>query len=114
MRVEPVAETTGTSGLATSASPASRSPTTICSRPAGASPNRATARSKILPTASAESGVFSEGFQITGSPQTSAKAAFQAKGATGKLKAVMIPQTPRGCQVSRMAWPGRSEAMVRP
>ena len=27
---------------------------------------------------------------------------------------VMTPQTPIGCQVSRIAWPGRSEAMVRP
>ncbi len=62
----------------------------------------------------AESGVFSDGFQITGSPQTSASAAFQAQTATGKLKAEMTAQGPSGCQVSIMRWPGRSEAMVRP
>ena len=64
--------------------------------------------------ASAESGVFSDGFQITGSPQTSARAAFQDQTATGKLKAEMIAHGPSGCQVSVMRWPGRSEAMARP
>jgi hypothetical protein len=51
-------------------------------------------------TASAVSGVFSDGFQITGFPQTSASAAFQAQTATGKLNAVMMTVTPAGCQVS--------------
>ena len=64
--------------------------------------------------ASAVSGVFSDGFQITGSPQTRARAAFQAHTATGKLKAEITAQGPIGCQVSRIAWPGRSDAMVRP
>ena len=64
--------------------------------------------------ASAESGVFSDGFQITGSPQTTARAKFQAQTATGKLKALMTPIGPNGCQVSIIRWPGRSEAMVRP
>ena len=114
MRVEPVAETMGTSGLATSASPTSRPPLTIWSRSAGASPKRATARSKIRWQASAVSGVFSDGFQITGSPQTSARAAFHDQTATGKLKAEITAQGPIGCQVSRIAWPGRSDAMVRP
>ena len=39
--------------------------------------------------ASAVSGVRSDGFQITGSPQTSASAAFQLQTATGKLKALI-------------------------
>ena len=63
------------------------------------------ARSKIFIVASAESGVFSDGFQITGSPQTSASAAFQDQTATGKLKAEM---TPHGAE--RM--PGLGHAMA--
>ena len=39
--------------------------------------------------ASAVSGVRSDGFQITGSPQTNASAAFQLHTATGKLKALI-------------------------
>ena len=35
----------------------------------------------------AVSGVFSDGFQTVASPQTAARAAFQAQTATGKLKA---------------------------
>ncbi len=51
---------------------------------------------------------------MTGSPQTSASAAFQDQTATGKLKAEMIAHGPSGCQVSVIRWPGRSEAMARP
>lgn len=114
IRVEPVAETIGTSGERTSASPISGPPITSCARPSGASPKRASARPKIAIEASAVSGVFSEGFQITGLPQTSASAAFHDQTATGKLKAEMTAQGPIGCQVSIIRWPGRSEAMVRP
>ena len=115
MRVEPVAETSGTSLEATSASPIAAPPMTTCASPSGASaPKRFAARSKIFIAASALSGVFSDGFQITGSPQTSASAAFHAQTATGKLKAEMTAHGPSGCQVSIMRWPGRSEAMVRP
>ena len=60
------------------------------------------------------SGVFSDGFHTTGSPATRAMAVFHAHTATGKLKAVMIPTGPSGCQVSIIRWPGRSVAMVRP
>ena len=115
MRVEPVAETIGTSLEATSASPIAAPPITICASPAGASaPNRFNARSRTIDAASALSGVFSDGFQMTGSPQTSASAAFHAQTATGKLKAEMTAHGPSGCQVSTIRWPGRSEAMVRP
>ena len=48
----------------------------------------------------AVSGVRSEGFQITGSPQTSASAAFQLQTATGKLKALITATGPSGCHVS--------------
>jgi hypothetical protein len=64
--------------------------------------------------ASAVTGVFSDGFQTTLSPQTKARQAFHAQTATGKLKAEITPTTPKGCQVSIIRWPGRSVAMVRP
>ena len=57
-------------------------------------------------TASADSGACSDGFQTTGSPQTSAIAVFHDHTATGKLKALMTPTTPSGCQVSISRWPG--------
>ena len=100
MAVEPVAETSGTFGWSTSASPTSRPPITTVVRPAGASPKRVTARSNSVWTANAVSGVFSEGFQTQAFPQTTASAAFQLHTATGKLNAEMIPTTPSGCQVS--------------
>jgi hypothetical protein len=64
--------------------------------------------------ASEISGVSSEGFQTTVSPQARATAVFHDQTAAGKLKAEMTPTTPSGCQVSARRWPGRSEAMVRP
>jgi hypothetical protein len=58
--------------------------------------------------------VSSEGFHTTVSPQTRAIAVFHDHTATGKLKAVMTPTTPSGCQVSISRCPGRSEAIVLP
>jgi hypothetical protein len=52
--------------------------------------------------ASADKVDFSEGFQTTLLPQTSASAVFQDQTATGKLKAEMTPTTPSGCHVSIM------------
>ena len=52
--------------------------------------------------AMAHSGVLLDGFQTTVSPQTQASAEFQAQTATGKLKALMTPTTPRGCHCSIM------------
>ena len=60
------------------------------------------------------SGVSSEGFHTTVSPQTRASALFQAHTATGKLNAEITPTTPRGCHVSMSRWPGRSDGIVRP
>ena len=60
------------------------------------------------------SGVSDDGFQTTGSPQTSASAVFQLHTATGKLNAVITAIGPSGCQVSNMRWPGRSDAIVSP
>ena len=64
--------------------------------------------------ASAVSGVSSDGFHTTVSPQTSATAVFHDHTATGKLNALMTPTTPSGCQVSISRWPGRSEGIVCP
>ncbi len=114
MRVLPVALTRATRGSSTRASPAARSPISTWLRQAGASPNCARALSNSAWQASAVSGVFSDGFHTTGLPHTRASAVFHDHTATGKLKALMTPTTPSGCQVSRMWWPGRSEAMVRP
>jgi pimeloyl-ACP methyl ester carboxylesterase len=77
-------------------------------------PDETETSSTIVCVASAVSGVFSDGFHTTGSPQTKARAAFQDQTATGKLKAEMTPQTPSGCQVSIIRWSARSVAMVRP
>ncbi|MCY1298717.1 hypothetical protein D9M70_482160 [compost metagenome] len=114
MRVLPVALTRATRGSSTRASPASRAPITTWLRCAGASLKFFATRSNSAWQARAVSGVFSDGFHTTGLPQTSASAAFHDQTATGKLKALITPTTPSGCQVSRIWWPGRSEAMVRP
>ena len=51
-------------------------------------------------------------FQSIVSPHAMAMAEFHPYTATGKLKAVMIPMTPRGFQFSRRAWPGLSLGMT--
>ena len=113
MRVEPVADTMGTSWWATSAAPTSASPCSTWFSPAGA-PTSAAACWKIASHASAVSGVFSDGFHSTGLPATSASAAFHDQTATGKLNAVTTAHGPIGCHVSINRWPGRSLAIVRP
>jgi len=49
---------------------------------------------------------FERGFQITVSPQTIARSAFQLHTATGKLKALMMPTTPSGCHCFEHAMAG--------
>ena len=57
-------------------------------RPCGASAEALERRARRSPAqASAVSGVFSDGFQTTALPQTSASAAFHDQTATGKLNA---------------------------
>ncbi|MDT4818994.1 hypothetical protein FQZ97_521000 [compost metagenome] len=114
MAVEPVAERMGTRGSSTSTSPMSRRPSSKPSKPSGASPKRSMARCAMACTASAVSGVFSDGFHTTGSPHTSASVAFHDHTATGKLKAEITPHTPSGCQVSIIRCSARSVASVRP
>ena len=53
-------------------------------------------------------------FQTSELPHTKPKAIFQPKTAAGKLKAVMIPTTPRGFHYSIMKWLGLSDGMTSP
>ena len=73
--------------------------------PSGA-PTSSAARRSSASQASAVSGVSSDGFHTTVSPQTSAIAVFHDHTATGKLNAEITPTTPSGCQVSISRWPG--------
>ena len=112
--VEPVAETSGIRPSSASCTARSAPPTTSSKSPSGTSPNRSAARSSSCVVAIALSGARSDGFQSTGSPQTSASAAFQLHTATGKLNALMTATGPSGCHVSVSRCPGRSEAIERP
>ena len=81
---------------------------------AGSNPKSRSTFSAIFVQAMAVRGALEDGFHRMGSPQTRAMAVFQLQTATGKLKAVMTPTTPRGCHCScRRCW-RRSLGMVRP
>jgi len=114
IRTEPVAEINGSSGACANASPTAPSPATRQSSASGASGMSAAARSASAWQAIAQSGAFSDGFQSTGSPQTSASMAFQAQTALGKLNAVITAIGPRGCHCSVRRWRDRSLAIVSP
>ncbi len=113
MRSDPVALTSATRGSSSSGAALSRSVMTTWCTAAG-NPASAMARSRIAEHASDVSGVSSDGFQMTVSPQTRATAVFQAQTAAGKLNAEMTATTPRGCHVSISRCPGRSDGIVRP
>lgn len=53
-------------------------------------------------------------FQTQTSPHTRASARFHPRTAAGKLKAVMMPTTPRGFHYSIIKWLGLSEGMTNP
>src|SRR5690606_3053264 len=99
IRVDPVALTIATPGLSTSDSPTSGPPTTTWLTSAGA-PDSSSARDSNAADAHAHSGAGSDGFHMTVSPQARAIAVFHDQTATGKLKALITPTTPRGCHVS--------------
>ena len=99
IRVDPVAERRATAGSSTSARPTGASPSTTWETSAE-KPASTRACDSRADDASAHSGACSDGFQTTGSPQTSAIAVFHDQTATGKLNAEITPTTPRGCQVS--------------
>ena len=111
-RVEPVKEISGSLRSAASPAPSSPPPTSRLKTPE--TPWSSITRFAMFCTATEQSGVCSDGFQITGSPQTVATAAFQDQTAMGKLKAVMTPMGPSGCHCSNIRWPGRSDAIVSP
>src|SRR5438105_10052796 len=85
MRVEPVADTIGMRVSAARRSPISLSPTTKQDTPSGTWLAAKTS-AIIFWQATAQSGVFSDGFHTHTSPQTQASAVFQLHTATGKLK----------------------------
>ena len=113
MRSDPVALTSATSGLSTSAWP-SRAPAITSRCTAAGAPHSDAARSTKAEHAIEVRGVIDDGFHTMVSPQTKATAAFQDHTAAGKLNAVMTPTTPSGCHVSISRWPGRSDGIVRP
>ena len=94
-------------------SPTLKSPFTKHEIPSGRLFSLATS-SQIFWQATLHNGVFSEGFHIHVSPQIQAKAVFQHQTATGKLKAEIIPTTPRGWYCSYILCPGLSECIVSP
>ena len=88
MTVDPVADTSGTRGSSASCSRALVAADHDLEQAVGRMPPmRSPARRSSAWQASAVSGVRCDGFQITGSPQTSASAVFQLHTATGKLNA---------------------------
>src|SRR6478735_6925283 len=99
--VDPVAETSGIRSSFASHSPTSLPPITRQLTPSGTLHSRNTS-AVIFWQAMAQSGVFSDGFHTQTSPQTHESAVFQLHTATGKLKAEMMPTTPRGCHCSYM------------
>ena len=90
IRVDPVALSSATPGWSTRAWPTSAPPISTCDTSGGA-PSSAMACWRIAAQASDVSGVSSDGFQTTGSPQTRATAVFHDQTAAGKLKALITP-----------------------
>ena len=93
--VEPVKETRAIFLSLTNLSPISWSAITKLEIPSGKPFSLATS-ANIFWQAIAQSGVFSDGFQMTTFPQIHANAAFQLQTATGKLKAEITPTIPSG------------------
>ena len=112
IRQLPVAETSGRRASFAIRAPSSAPPT--ASENSGGCPARRQASAAIRVTATALSGVSSDGFHTTVSPHVTAMRAFQAHTATGKLNAVITPTGPSGCHCSSMRWSGRSECIAFP
>jgi hypothetical protein len=68
----------------------------------------------ILAVAIVTSDEAGDPFHITKSPQIKAIAAFQAKTALGKLKAVITPTIPTGFHTSIIKCSGLSELKTEP
>src|SRR5687768_571207 len=93
--VEPVADNKGILVSAAIHSPTSRSPTIKPQTPSAILFFLNTS-AMICWQATAQSGVFSDGFHTQTFPHTQASILFQLHTATGKLKAEMIPTIPSG------------------
>ena len=113
IRVDPVADTSGTRVSLLISSPMLRSPITRQLTPSLIL-FRLKTSCAICWHAMAVKGVFSDGFQTHTSPQTQASMAFQLQTATGKLKADITPTIPSEWYCSYMRCSGRSLCMVRP
>mmetsp|Transcript_41780 Transcript_41780/g.118493 ORF Transcript_41780/g.118493 Transcript_41780/m.118493 type:complete len:231 (+) Transcript_41780:1029-1721(+) len=112
--VDPVNDTSATLLSVTIRSPTvGPSPVSRQNTPAGR-PFLSSTRATIFVTATDVSGVVSAPFHTLQLPQTRDMDRFHPRGATGKLKAVMMPTVPSGCQHSINAWPGRSEGKTLP
>src|SRR5687768_13396896 len=91
--VDPVNDTTDTSGCVVSVSPTAGPPVTRFTTPGGTP-----ASSRTLTKCTAESGVSSDGFNTTVLPHTSAGMIFHDGIAIGKFHGVIIEHTPSGCR----------------
>ena len=108
--VEPVKETTLTSGCVTSGSPTSPpDPITTLNTPGG-SP----ASSNTFASATTEAGVSVAGLTTIVLPAISAAMDFQAGIAIGKFQGVMNPQTPIGCRTHIANLSRSSDGVVKP
>src|ERR1700724_2213669 len=86
IRVEPVAETSGTRASSANKRPMTAPPTARL-QSAGSTPHSRQTCSAIFAHAIAVKGVFSEGFHKVESPHVTASALFQDQTAAGKLNA---------------------------
>ena len=108
--VEPVKETTLTSGCGTSGSPTSPpEPMTTFQTPGG-SP----ASSRTFASATTEAGVSVAGLITTVLPAISAAMPFHAGIAIGKFQGVTKAQTPIGCRTHIANLFGSSDGVVNP
>lgn len=108
--VDPVNDTTATSGCSTiGAAAPGPSPITRLSTPAG-SPASMSVWTKLI----AVSGASSAGLNTTVLPQISAGRIFHDGTAIGKFQAVIIPHTPIGCRIDIANLLRNSEGVVWP
>ncbi|MNI44297.1 hypothetical protein D3C73_986680 [compost metagenome] len=110
IRVEPVNDSLRTSGLAVISppTPAGR-PVNTLNTPAGMP-----ARSASTASASADSGVISDGLTSTVQPAARAGAHLRVIIALGKFHGVIAATTPTGCLSTRMRRSAAGEGMVSP
>ncbi len=105
--VDPVKETTATSGCVVSTSPTAGPPVTRLTTPAG-TPASSSTLTKLIE----DSGVSSDGFNTTVLPHTSAGMIFHDGIAIGKFHGVIIEQTPIGWRIDIANLSRNSEGAV--